>query len=166
MQKVEDKAVIGPSDQLVWTAEDNRAAMAQGWCLFDFDGGERKQIQKCDETDLLVDDIHAFAFVYVQADQGCPVAIKALQLDDGLPITLRLQFGSDVDVVEVAGLDPEYADRFEKPWLTVEADGTVHPFESEDDACSFQRLYRACAGFNPHTGEAAAKSYGRGLTCG
>ena len=42
---------------------------------------------------------------------------------------------------------------FLKPWLCTAADGDVVEFDTEDQACAFQRVKRIEAGRDPMTGE-------------
>ena len=59
----------------------------------------------------------------------------------------------DVDVIEVAMLDDEYASQFEKPWLVQWEDGTIKQYDTEDEACAIQRQHRINVGLDPMTGE-------------
>lgn len=51
-------------------------------------------------------------------------------------------------------LDADIAAMF-KPWI-FETDEGVYQFDTEDDACGAQRLYRVVNGFHPISGEASA----------
>ena len=41
-----------------------------------------------------------------------------------------------------------------KAWVAVEPDGVIHDFDTEGEACEFQRHYRAALGLEPMTGDA------------
>ena len=61
----------------------------------------------------------------------------------------------DVDVIDRDMLDDEYAKNFTKPWLVQFADGEIIQFDTEEDACAYQREWRSKNGMNPLIGEAA-----------
>ena len=61
----------------------------------------------------------------------------------------------DVDVIDRGMLDGEYAKKFTKPWLVQFADGEIIQFDTEEDACAYQREWRSKNGMNSLTGEAA-----------
>lgn len=44
---------------------------------------------------------------------------------------------SDVDVIDVASLDEEHQQLFDKPWLCQHEDGTIVQFDTEHDACNY-----------------------------
>lgn len=49
-------------------------------------------------------------------------------------------------------LEPEFQINFKKPWI-VEDEINQWQFDTEIEACSFQRMYRIGKGLNPITGE-------------
>lgn len=49
-------------------------------------------------------------------------------------------------------IDIEVQDHEEFGWIAVEPDGTMHRFPNEDEACAFQRGWRAALGLDPMTG--------------
>jgi hypothetical protein len=59
----------------------------------------------------------------------------------------------DVDVIDVAGLDEVHAAGFSKPWLVQSANGAFIEFDTEDEARTFQRGWRALHGLNAMTGQ-------------
>ena len=64
-------------------------------------------------------------------------------------------FKDDVDVIERAALPGEEALLFEKPWLVQFADGQIDLYDTEEEACAFQRSWREIHGRDPITGEVA-----------
>ena len=60
---------------------------------------------------------------------------------------------NDVDVFERAALDDEHAALHPREWLLQFHDGTIWYFDTEDEACAFQRQWRAETGMDPMTGE-------------
>jgi len=68
----------------------------------------------------------------------------------------------DIDVIERDMLDSEHAAKFEKPWLTQEADGIICQFDTEDVACEFQRTWRQQHGLVAMTGEPVGTEQPRG----
>ena len=44
-------------------------------------------------------------------------------------------------VVEVATLDKEFAEKFDKPFILHFEDGTYESFDTEDEACDAQLIY-------------------------
>lgn len=48
----------------------------------------------------------------------------------------------DVHVIEVASLDDEYQKNFSKPYIVQFADGSIMEFDTDEDACLFQRQWR------------------------
>jgi hypothetical protein len=59
----------------------------------------------------------------------------------------------DVHVTPVHILSEEYQANFEKEWLVEFASGEVLEFDTEDQACAFQRDWRAVTGRDPMTGD-------------
>lgn len=59
----------------------------------------------------------------------------------------------DVHVIERDGLDIEYAKLFKRPWLIQFENGKIEQFDTEEEACAFQRDYRWHHGLDIHTGE-------------
>lgn len=59
----------------------------------------------------------------------------------------------DLEIIDVAGLDLEYANTFSKDWAVQYADGTIIHCDTEDDACILQQKHRVLYGKNPVTGE-------------
>lgn len=65
---------------------------------------------------------------------------------------------SDCDVIARAALDPDTARQFDLPWLVQYPDGSIHQFETEDQACTFQRAWRIDNNLDPMTGLTASVS--------
>lgn len=59
---------------------------------------------------------------------------------------------SDVDVFAKDHIDQEYVYPEMKEWLAQTYDGYMYEFDTEDDACEFQREYRIAMGLDPMTG--------------
>lgn len=71
------------------TAFDNNRAIDEGWCISECHGSENGpwQLQKCDELDILKNDLEAWRLVIDYADAGSEYHLKALQfLKDHNPI--------------------------------------------------------------------------------
>lgn len=60
---------------------------------------------------------------------------------------------NDVDVVDRDSLDDEHRPLHHKPWLVQFVDSRILYFDTEEDACTFQRRWRCENGMNPMTGE-------------
>lgn len=65
--------------------------------------------------------------------------------------------GEDCDVIPRDMLDAEFAKNFEKPWI-VEGPGRQLQFDTEDEACAFQRDWRTKNGLDPMTGQPARQA--------
>jgi len=60
-----------------WTADDEVAANAEGWCVSNcIDGGD--EIQRLDEAERFSEDVSAIAWVYWNATAGSALHRKAL----------------------------------------------------------------------------------------
>ncbi|MGF6440087.1 hypothetical protein [Paraburkholderia youngii] len=70
------------ADTPVWTPDDAKAAVNQGWDLVEIDQtGSRRQIQKYGDSNRFANDAQAIAFVERNAKAGDALAIKALALE-------------------------------------------------------------------------------------
>jgi hypothetical protein len=58
----------------------------------------------------------------------------------------------DVYVIERDSLDIEYAKMFKKPWLVQFENGAIREFDTEEEACAFQREHRWHNGLDIHSG--------------
>ena len=59
----------------------------------------------------------------------------------------------DVDVIDRDSLDAEHQALHEKRWLVESANGSITYFDTEAEACDFQRGHRATINRDPDTGE-------------
>ena len=59
----------------------------------------------------------------------------------------------DVDVIARDMLDEAHRKLHPCPWLVQFADGQIAHFDTEEDACAFQRGWRRRHGLDPMTGE-------------
>ncbi|NTF23589.1 hypothetical protein G6L37_35030 [Agrobacterium rubi] len=75
------------SDQIIkqqydrWTGEHAQAAQKQGWDMFDYDCRGLLQIQRCDMDEAFATDADAVEFVGIQAADGNPTAMLAVELN-------------------------------------------------------------------------------------
>jgi hypothetical protein len=59
----------------------------------------------------------------------------------------------DVHVIERDSLDIEHSKMFNKPWLVQFENGAIKTFDTEEEACAFQREHRWQNGLDIKTGE-------------
>ena len=75
----------------------------------------------------------------------------------------KIPFGKtpipDIDVIETASLDEG---TFDKPWIVQFHNGRIVEFDSEDDACHYQKSYRLHTNRDPLTGEPNDSCYFEG----
>ena len=63
-----------------WTAEDEAAANAEGWCISNANNEETAfEIQRLDEAEVFDEDIGAIAHVYWMAGAGSVLHRKAIE---------------------------------------------------------------------------------------
>lgn len=60
---------------------------------------------------------------------------------------------TDVDVINTDSLDDAHAAKFDQQWIVQFADGSYEGFDTEDEACAYQRAWRHAHGRNGITGE-------------
>lgn len=68
---------LNPGVTFDWSPAYHRAALAQGWGVFDANG--KHQLQKDDEAGIFEDDDQAWEHVVTQAKAGDPLCAHALQ---------------------------------------------------------------------------------------
>jgi hypothetical protein len=61
-----------------WTKKDSKAAVAEGWEIFDIDSTGVLEIERDDESGKFKNDNAARAFVAKKAAKGSPLHLKAL----------------------------------------------------------------------------------------
>ena len=60
---------------MAWTQENSKAAAAEGWDVFDCD--DEMQIQHCDDSGALPDDLAAWRMVVEGVRRGSPLHLAA-----------------------------------------------------------------------------------------
>lgn len=76
----------------VWTAEDAKAAAAEGWGLFDVDSSGYLEIQRFDEEEMFDSDDEALAYVRQRVAQLGAIHYKALKIHEAnAPFLVRMR---------------------------------------------------------------------------
>jgi hypothetical protein len=132
--------------------EEVQSIISEGWGFSEVSHSVF-QIQIIDKDGDFTTDEQVWESIILKAVNGSELHQKVIKFIKDSSIEEFESYVDDVDVVEVATLDEEYAIKFKKPWFLHFANNTGIEFDTEDDVCAAQRHYRKSVSLDEMTGE-------------